>query len=62
MRLGFEGGRAAARTLLKEGDQRFIALSWGSKAPPLTFTAAYDRLVARYGGPAAMARAVLMSP
>jgi GH15 family glucan-1,4-alpha-glucosidase len=45
MRLGFEGGRAATRTLLKEGDQRFIAMSWGSKAPPLTHADAYSRLV-----------------
>ena len=29
MRLGFEGGQASARTLLKEGDIRFVALSWG---------------------------------
>ena len=29
MRLGFEGGQASARTLLKEGDIRFMALSWG---------------------------------
>jgi alpha,alpha-trehalase len=45
MRLGFEGGRAAARTLLKEGDVRFVALSWGSKEPPATYEDAYDRLV-----------------
>jgi GH15 family glucan-1,4-alpha-glucosidase len=45
LRLGFEGGRAAARTLLREGDTRFIALSWGSKAPPLDYDDAYSRLV-----------------
>ncbi|MCW2494590.1 glycoside hydrolase family 15 protein [Jatrophihabitans sp.] len=45
LRLGLEGGRAAARTLLKEGDTRFVALSWGSKEPPLTFDDAYGRLV-----------------
>jgi len=45
MRLGFEGGRASARTLLKEGDTRFVALSWGSKPPPTTFDQAYQRLV-----------------
>ncbi len=44
-RLGFEGGRAAARTLLKEGDTRYIALSWGHKAPPMTYAEAYDRQV-----------------
>ncbi|MBN9618874.1 MAG: glycoside hydrolase family 15 protein, partial [Actinobacteria bacterium] len=45
MRLGFEGGRATTRTLLKEGDTRFIALSWGSKEPPFTYDDAYSRLV-----------------
>ncbi|MEP6599531.1 MAG: glycoside hydrolase family 15 protein [Actinomycetota bacterium] len=45
LRLGFEGGRAAARTLLKEGDVRFLALSWGSKEPPLHYDDAYARLV-----------------
>jgi GH15 family glucan-1,4-alpha-glucosidase len=45
MRLGFEGGRASVRTLLKEGETRFIALSWGSKEPPLTYADAYARQV-----------------
>jgi GH15 family glucan-1,4-alpha-glucosidase len=45
MRLGFEGGQAAARTLLKEGDVRYVALSWGRKEPPLDFEDAYSRLV-----------------
>ncbi len=45
MRLGFEGSRASVRTLLKEGDTRFIALSWGRKDPPLTYADAYDRQV-----------------
>ena len=45
LRLGFEGGRASARTLLKEGDVRYIALSWGSKEPPLNFADAYQRQV-----------------
>ena len=45
LRLGFEGGQASARTLLKEGDTRFIALSWGSKEPPLTYADAYSRQV-----------------
>jgi GH15 family glucan-1,4-alpha-glucosidase len=45
MRLGFEGSRASARTLLKEGETRFIALSWGRLAPPLTYTDAYARQV-----------------
>jgi GH15 family glucan-1,4-alpha-glucosidase len=45
MRLGFEGGRATARTLLREGDTRFCALSWTTHEPPYTFQEAYDRLV-----------------
>ena len=45
MRLGFEGARASVRTLLKEGDTRYIALSWGSKEPPLTYDDAYRRMV-----------------
>jgi GH15 family glucan-1,4-alpha-glucosidase len=45
LRLGFEGGRASARTLLKQGDTRYIALSWGSKAPPADYADAYARLV-----------------
>jgi alpha,alpha-trehalase len=45
LRLGFEGGRASARTLLKEGDTRFVALSWGRNPPPLTYEDAYERLV-----------------
>jgi len=45
MRIGFEGGQAAARTLLKEGDVRYVALSWGSQQPPYDFGDAYRRLV-----------------
>ncbi len=45
LRLGFEGGRASARTLLREGDVRYVALSWGSKAPPPDYPNAYERLV-----------------
>jgi GH15 family glucan-1,4-alpha-glucosidase len=44
MRLGFEGPRALARTLLKEGDARFCALSWSEHQPPLTFQEAYGSL------------------
>ena len=33
LRVGFEGTAATARTLLKEGDSRFVALSWGDQAP-----------------------------
>jgi alpha,alpha-trehalase len=45
MRLGFEGGRAIARTLLKEGETRFCALSWSEHEPPYTYEEAYRRLV-----------------
>src|SRR4051812_10901907 len=45
MRLGFEGPRATARTLLKEGDTRFVALSWTEHEPPYDFEDAYRRLV-----------------
>jgi len=45
MRLGFEGGQASARTLLKEGDLRFVALSWGGAVPPTSFDDAYKRQV-----------------
>ena len=37
LRLGFEGGQANARTLLKEGDVRYVALSWGGAPPPMDF-------------------------
>jgi alpha,alpha-trehalase len=45
MALGFEGGQAGARTLLKEGDTRFVALSWGGAVPPTSYDDAYGRLV-----------------
>ena len=34
MRIGFEGPRATARTLIKEGETRFCALSWSEHEPP----------------------------
>jgi len=45
MRLGFEGPRAVARTLLKAGDVRFCSLSWGDSEPPASYEDAYRRLV-----------------
>jgi GH15 family glucan-1,4-alpha-glucosidase len=45
LRLGFEGPRALARTLIKEGETRYCALSWGQHQPPLTYDEAYRRLV-----------------
>jgi GH15 family glucan-1,4-alpha-glucosidase len=45
MLLGFEGGQANARTLLKAGDTRYVALSWGGAKAPMTFADAYGKLV-----------------
>ena len=45
LRMGFEGPRATARTLLKEGDLRFVALSWSEHDPPRNYDEAYRRLV-----------------
>jgi GH15 family glucan-1,4-alpha-glucosidase len=45
LRLGFEGHRAVARTLMKEGEVRFCALSWGTGKPPSTAKEAYQQLV-----------------
>ena len=45
MRLGFEGGQAGARTLLRQGDVRYVALSWNGAPPPADFADAYSRLV-----------------
>ena len=45
MRLGFEGPRATARTLIKEGDVLFAALSWSDHAGPTDHDEAYRRLV-----------------
>jgi len=44
MRMGFEGGRAIARTLLKEGDARYCALSWTEHDPPFSYDEADSRL------------------
>ena len=43
--LGFEGPRAIGRTLMKEGETRFCALSWRGAPPPRTYEDAYRRLV-----------------
>ncbi|HUD37894.1 MAG TPA: glycoside hydrolase family 15 protein [Streptosporangiaceae bacterium] len=43
--LGVEGASARARTLLREGDTRFCALSWGHKPPPQTYEEADQRLM-----------------
>jgi GH15 family glucan-1,4-alpha-glucosidase len=43
--IGFEGPKAVGRTLMKEGQVRFVALSWGGREPPETSEDAYKRLV-----------------
>jgi GH15 family glucan-1,4-alpha-glucosidase len=45
MRLGVEGSKATARTLLKEGDVRFCALGWAGHDQPTTYDNAHRRLV-----------------
>jgi GH15 family glucan-1,4-alpha-glucosidase len=45
MRVGFEGSRATARTLMKEGDTLFAALSWSERPLPRTYDDAAERLV-----------------
>ncbi|MGK2931234.1 MAG: glycoside hydrolase family 15 protein [Solirubrobacterales bacterium] len=45
LNLGFEGPRTTARTLLKEGDVRFVALSWSEHEAPQDYDEAYNRLV-----------------
>jgi GH15 family glucan-1,4-alpha-glucosidase len=44
LNVGFEGTAATARTLLKEGQSRFVALSWSDHAPPRTPEEASARL------------------
>jgi GH15 family glucan-1,4-alpha-glucosidase len=45
MRVGFEGPRATARSLMKEGETLFVALSWSEHPPPHAYEEAYGRLV-----------------
>jgi alpha,alpha-trehalase len=45
LRLGFEGGRAVARTRLHDGETAFVALAWSEHAGPSTYDEAYERLV-----------------
>jgi alpha,alpha-trehalase len=44
IRIGLEGPSARARTLLKQGDVRFCALSWGSRTPPDDYAEAARRV------------------
>ncbi|WP_082592920.1 glycoside hydrolase family 15 protein [Phycicoccus sp. Soil803] len=45
LRLGFEGPQAAIRTLVKEGDTHFVALSWSDHEAPQSYEEAYRRQV-----------------
>ncbi len=45
IRIGVEGPSAQARTLLREGETRFCALSWGSQLPPEDYLEAERRLI-----------------
>jgi alpha,alpha-trehalase len=45
LNIGFEGPRAIGRTLMKQGEVRFCALSWGGAKPPRDTDEAYRRLV-----------------
>jgi GH15 family glucan-1,4-alpha-glucosidase len=44
LRLGFEGGRAAARTTLRSGQVAFMALAWTHHPAPTTYDEAHRRL------------------
>jgi GH15 family glucan-1,4-alpha-glucosidase len=44
MNVGFEGPRATARTLMKDGDNLFVALSWSEHPAPKSYDDAYSRL------------------
>lgn len=45
LRIGFEGGRARARTTMRDGDTAFVALSWTDHVGPTTYDEAYTSLV-----------------
>lgn len=45
LRIGFEATRAVGRTLMKDGDRRFCALSWTAHPPPRDCADAQRRLV-----------------
>ena len=44
LRLGFERGRARARTTLREGDTAFVALTWTEHGAPKSYDDAYRRM------------------
>ena len=46
LRVGFEGRMAQARTTLHEGDNVFVALSWGDHEAPRTYEESFDHIEA----------------
>ncbi|HEY7659782.1 MAG TPA: glycoside hydrolase family 15 protein, partial [Actinomycetota bacterium] len=44
LRMGFEGRRANASTTLREGDDRFVALSWSDHEAPQSYDDAAERM------------------
>ena len=44
LRVGFEGKRAHASTTMREGDERFVALSWSDHEAPESYEEAADRM------------------
>src|SRR5262245_10451444 len=44
LRVGFEGRRAHVETTMREGDERFVALSWSEHESPESFEEAADRM------------------
>ncbi len=44
LRMGFEGKRAHASSTVREGDERFVALSWSDHEAPTTYQDAADRM------------------
>jgi GH15 family glucan-1,4-alpha-glucosidase len=44
LRMGFEGKRAHASSTVREGDERFVALSWSDHEAPTVYQDAADRM------------------
>jgi alpha,alpha-trehalase len=44
LRMGFEGNRAHASSTVREGDERFVALSWSDHEAPTVYQDATDRM------------------
>ncbi|MFD7309104.1 glycoside hydrolase family 15 protein [Promicromonospora sp. NPDC059942] len=44
LRFGLEGKRATARTRMSQGDEHFVAMSWGSQDPPTSYKEALDAM------------------